>query len=268
MADKNPLRYRGYYYDTETGFYYLQSRYYDPTLRRFLNADAFASTGQGFAGTNMFAYCNNTPVGSSDPTGHSLRPTTVVICDGCVESKTTYDREAALAYVHEWFNKNNPAYPNLGGGRNNGDCTNFVSQALCRGGYAQTSEWYCGVNYKPDVVLSLFERYRHKAWDWSLTWSCADLNYEYVLNNFSHCAAVKITYEMEMAGGVGQKYSIQPGDTVYFEAGGKITHAGIVSKVDNDMIYYAGHSKPRYDCSLIESGLGGYYSAVYVVRID
>ncbi len=83
MAEKNPLRYRGYYYDTETGFYYLQSRYYDPANRRFVNADAFASTGQGFIGTNMFAYCNNTPVAFSDPTGHSLRPTTVVISD-CV----------------------------------------------------------------------------------------------------------------------------------------------------------------------------------------
>ena len=38
----NPIRYRGYYYDTETGFYYLQSRYYDPTVRRFLNADALS----------------------------------------------------------------------------------------------------------------------------------------------------------------------------------------------------------------------------------
>ena len=37
----NPIRYRGYYYDTETGFYYLQSRYYDPTTRRFLNIDDY-----------------------------------------------------------------------------------------------------------------------------------------------------------------------------------------------------------------------------------
>ena len=58
MAEKNPLRYRGYYYDSETGFYYLQSRYYDPATRRFINADVYASTGQGFVGTNMFAYCN------------------------------------------------------------------------------------------------------------------------------------------------------------------------------------------------------------------
>ena len=44
MAEKNPLRYRGYYYDSETGFYYLQSRYYDPATRRFINADSYAST--------------------------------------------------------------------------------------------------------------------------------------------------------------------------------------------------------------------------------
>ena len=59
LADKNPLRYRGYYYDSESGLYYLQSRYYDPATRRFINADAYASTGQGLLGCNMFVYCNN-----------------------------------------------------------------------------------------------------------------------------------------------------------------------------------------------------------------
>jgi len=65
----NPLRYRGYIYDTETGFYYLQSRYYDPAIRRFINADSYASTGTGFLGYNMFAYCENNPVRLIDPTG-------------------------------------------------------------------------------------------------------------------------------------------------------------------------------------------------------
>ena len=69
-ANLNPLRYRGYYYDTETGFYYLQSRYYDPAVKRFLNADSYGSTGQGFLGFNMFAYCNNNPVSYCDPSGH------------------------------------------------------------------------------------------------------------------------------------------------------------------------------------------------------
>ena len=66
---RNPLRYRGYIYDNETGFYYLQSRYYDPANHRFINADALASIGQGFVGTNMFAYCNNCPVMAVDYTG-------------------------------------------------------------------------------------------------------------------------------------------------------------------------------------------------------
>ena len=82
LAEINPLRYRGYYYDNETGFYYLQSRYYDPANRRFINADSYQSTGQGFVGTNMFAYCNNNTPIYSDPTGHALKPLTTAICDG------------------------------------------------------------------------------------------------------------------------------------------------------------------------------------------
>ena len=63
LAEINPLRYRGYcgyYYDSETGFYYLRSRYYDPENHRFINADTYASTDSGDAiSCNMFAYCNN-----------------------------------------------------------------------------------------------------------------------------------------------------------------------------------------------------------------
>ena len=70
LADINPLRYRGYYYDSETGFYYLQSRYYDPEIGRFINADSYASTdATGLLSTNMFAYCENNPVMRVDPTG-------------------------------------------------------------------------------------------------------------------------------------------------------------------------------------------------------
>ena len=70
-ASLNPFRYRGYYYDTELGMYYLQSRYYDPVVGRFLNADVYISTGQGLLGYNMFAYCNNNPVLLYDPNGCS-----------------------------------------------------------------------------------------------------------------------------------------------------------------------------------------------------
>ena len=70
MEKINPLRYRGYYCDDETGFYYLQNRYYDPGLSRFINADSYASTGQGFLGYNMFAYCGNNPVNRADAAGN------------------------------------------------------------------------------------------------------------------------------------------------------------------------------------------------------
>ena len=69
MAEINPLRYRGYYQDSETGFYYLQSRYYDPTICRFINADSYASTGQGLIGYNAFAYCLNKPTQNVDDNG-------------------------------------------------------------------------------------------------------------------------------------------------------------------------------------------------------
>ena len=69
LAEVNPLRYRGYFYDTETSLYYLKSRYYDPEVGRFINPDAYASTGQGILGTNMFTYCDNNPIIYADFSG-------------------------------------------------------------------------------------------------------------------------------------------------------------------------------------------------------
>jgi len=65
----NGFKYRGYYYDSETGLYYLNSRYYDPAVGRFINADSYISTGQGLAGYNMYAYCRNEPVFRKDSLG-------------------------------------------------------------------------------------------------------------------------------------------------------------------------------------------------------
>ena len=70
LSDVNPLRYRGYVYDQETGFYYLQSRYYDPTIGRFLNTDAFISTTCEILGYDLFTYCHNNPTILADNTGY------------------------------------------------------------------------------------------------------------------------------------------------------------------------------------------------------
>ena len=69
MADINPLRYRGYYQDWESGYYYLQSRYYDPAIGRFINADGQISLDGSFLNTNQFVYCGNNPVNQVDPEG-------------------------------------------------------------------------------------------------------------------------------------------------------------------------------------------------------
>ena len=68
----NPLRYRGYVYDTETGLYYLQSRYYNPTWGRFISAAVVAYLGADgkLVSYNLFTYCGNNPVMGYDPTGH------------------------------------------------------------------------------------------------------------------------------------------------------------------------------------------------------
>ena len=73
IGELSPYRYRGYPYDAETGLYCLQTRYYDPELCRFLNADGLLSTGQGVLGHNMFAYCNNDPVNGCDPSGMGMK---------------------------------------------------------------------------------------------------------------------------------------------------------------------------------------------------
>ena len=73
----NPLRYRGYYYDRETRLYYLQSRYYDFANCRFINADGLFT--DGFIGANLFAYCANNPVNTTDPTGNFAITATVAL---------------------------------------------------------------------------------------------------------------------------------------------------------------------------------------------
>ena len=69
IGNLNPFRYRGYYYDAETGYYYLQSRYYNPKFCRFINADELIDNGAGIFGYNMYAYCLNNPVNYEDSDG-------------------------------------------------------------------------------------------------------------------------------------------------------------------------------------------------------
>ena len=101
LGAQNPFRYRGYVYDAETGLYYLQTRYYDPEVSRFINADNQLSTGSDLTGLNLFAYCGNNPVNRIDPTGEAwwhwalgaavvavVAVATVVTCGGFAAAAT------------------------------------------------------------------------------------------------------------------------------------------------------------------------------------
>ena len=80
----NPLRYRGYVYDQETGFYYLQSRYYNPEIGRFINADDVSNLGaeDSIVGLNIFAYCSNNPANRFDGSGNASLPNWAKIAIG------------------------------------------------------------------------------------------------------------------------------------------------------------------------------------------
>ena len=76
----NPFRYRGYIYDSETGMYYLRSRYYNPDQARYISPDIYYSTGQGICGTNRYCYCANSPIVALDADGDMFLLLTAVVC--------------------------------------------------------------------------------------------------------------------------------------------------------------------------------------------
>ncbi len=93
MADVNPIRYRSYYYDSETGFYYLNTRYYDPEIRRFVNADNYellAELAGVYGQVNLYNYCNNNPVMYVDPDGEAFFTLLIAaLVGGAVSGGTT-----------------------------------------------------------------------------------------------------------------------------------------------------------------------------------
>ena len=97
MANINPFRYRGYYYDVESDLYYLQSRYYSPEFRRFISLDSYgllpdlAQAGD----LNLYAYCSNNPVMYTDPDGRSpiLQFILSLLCYAGIFVATLFDEE-------------------------------------------------------------------------------------------------------------------------------------------------------------------------------
>ena len=92
LGVNNPIRYRGYYQDFETGFYYLQSRYYDPAVRRWLSPDTTAvltATPMALTDKNLYAYCDNNPVVRGDDGGEFWHIVVGGIVGGLISGITT-----------------------------------------------------------------------------------------------------------------------------------------------------------------------------------
>ena len=97
----NPIRYRGYYYDEETGLYYLKSRYYDPEVGRFITIDDISYLDpETINGLNLYAYCGNNPVMNVDPNGTFLLALFLIlgaftVAGGIIGGKVSYDNAVA-----------------------------------------------------------------------------------------------------------------------------------------------------------------------------
>ena len=100
IGQLNPFRYRGYYYDKETGMYYLKNRYYDPELRRFISSDAvttLAASTETLHNRNLYTYCNQNPITRSDSNGNlwtvvaGLAGAAISLADQLVFQKKEFD---------------------------------------------------------------------------------------------------------------------------------------------------------------------------------
>jgi RHS repeat-associated protein len=103
---KNPFKYRGYYHDSETGWYYLQSRYYNSTWGRFINADEYINANGDIIGYNLFAYCSNNPIMYSDPTGEIAKWIIAVVVVVVVVVVINVVAECNMPTQEEHYNRN------------------------------------------------------------------------------------------------------------------------------------------------------------------
>ena len=141
LGEVNPLRYRGYVYDSECDLYYLQSRYYDPSIGRYLNHDVLFDYNVGIRGYNLFAYCGNSPVFRLDPYG---RASIGADEDADITNDVVSEKEGGGTGVN--YGNPNPA-PFYGGsgasgnspGASNGGNTSNATSSTSNSGYTTPS---------------------------------------------------------------------------------------------------------------------------------
>lgn len=105
LAKLNPIRYRSYYFDEETSWYFLNTRYYNPESCRFISADGIYDTNSGMLEHNMFTYCTNAPINKHDPTGQCWHRLGFFDCKKCKNKKEL--AKLQIEPFGKYNNKNN-----------------------------------------------------------------------------------------------------------------------------------------------------------------
>ncbi|MBC8611614.1 amidase domain-containing protein [Massilimaliae timonensis] len=255
----NPMRYRGYYYDEETRYYYLQSRYYDPEWGRFINADTteVLAKDNNAIESNISVYCNNDPVNRIDATGY-------------------YSVKKALAYAAKWWNNINPAFP-----KNGNDCANFVSQCLHAGGWWMTPSWfYLRVKNIPivwhlglltsGIVLHYWGNIKLKVTN---SWGTVKGLKKYLTVN-RKLKATEYTTASSFANAV-KKGKVKNGAVVfqYTKNSNSSHHAVMIGRIDKKkgIAYYYGHTDFRNAMNNSSNVAGNMISSkykIYVINIS
>ena len=233
IADINPLRYRGYYFDSDIGLYYLQSRYYDSNTGRFINADdaeVLIENDKIVIENNIYAYCYNDPISLEDDDGNKAKKVKKAKVVKRPPKKYKYDRTKALDYMMKWYNKRNPDFYE----GSNGDCANFVSQCMNAAGMEMNSSWKCK---KKGGFKTWFSNTIKGAWsygyDYTKSWGFAESHYDC----FKDSSIVKrkyTIYSAEQIDNYAKNWCIRPGDIVYYfekQKDIKAHHVAIVSRI-------------------------------------
>ena len=269
LGKLNPFRYRSYYYDNETGFYYLQSRYYDPTTCRFINADSADYLWESGSALvyNFFEYGENSPICNYDPEG-KMAVSFAFYYEMVKFEKYKYNRTKAKDYANKWAFWHNPKYENFDNIKGAGDCANFVSQCLYSGGFPMKkttgkSGWY---SKKADFL----ERKIHRGnFVCAKAWSLAHEQYKYFKQHYT----VK-EYKIKSVNDIKKTASkVKIGDLLYFDftSDGKIDHSTIITRTVKSDIFYNGHTdayirsplsikfKEKYTCYVLSLRDSGFY---------
>ncbi len=246
IADINPLRYRGYYYDTDTNLYYLQSRYYDSNIGRFINADdaemITEEQNDNILQYNLFTYTFGNFINYTDAYG--LSPVRNV------SNSVKYDRKKVKKYIKQWVYKRNNAFIDC----KKNDCTNFVSQCLCAGGLRMYYNWRCT------------KKRRGKGFDYTHSWTLAEGLFDHIRQNLSDTTCFFASKYSQVKNKISK---LDAGDLLFFykKASKKISHASVINFIKNGIVYYAQHSDDYYQKNLKDLMKQNKYQ-IYVVHIS